>query len=131
MSDIHKIFAFLEQNPIQILSTSVANKPTSRPIGSASLIENRIYFCMNKDKAMYEELLANPNVCICVCAADFSWIRVFGEVKFDEDKAIKAEFIKRKKTRFESVDEPNFKVFYLENVKADLSVKGVKTRLEA
>ena len=127
---IAKIMRFLEQNPIQILSTSVNSQPNSRPVGSATLMNERIYFCMNKDKNMFEELCANDKICLCVCASDYTWLRLRARVVFDESLKLKEEFIRLGKTRFTSADDENFKLFYLVDIQAELSQNGVKTRLD-
>ncbi len=128
MSKIEKIATFLKENPIQILSTSIDNKPISRPLGSASLIEGKIYYCMNKDKKMFDELNQNPYVCVCVCAPDYSWLRLFAKACFDENLSVKQEFINLKKTRFENASDERFKVFYLSHVKAEIH-KGLEVEI--
>lgn len=120
MSKAEEIMDFLKQNSIQILSTCVNDRPISRPIGSATLINDRIYYCMNTNKAMFKQLQNNPKVCICVCANDLSWIRIFSKIVFDEDKNIKQEFINLGKTRFKSSDDENFGVFYLDELEAEI-----------
>lgn len=120
MNDTEKIMDFLSKNSIQILSTSVDNHPISRPIGSATLINNKIYYCMNNDKAMFGQLQANPFICICVCASDFTWIRIFAKAIFDENKTIKQKFIELGKTRFSDINDKRFAVFYLSEIKAQI-----------
>lgn len=128
MSKLKKIAEFLKANPIQILSTSIDNQPISRPLGSATLIGDKIYYCMNKDKKMFEELNKNPKVCVCVCAPNYSWLRLFAKVCFDESLKIKQEFINLKKTRFENPADERFKVFYLHDIIAEIH-KGLEVKI--
>ena len=120
MTNLEKIANFLSQNPVQILSTSIKNFPNSRPLGSAMLVGDRIYYCMNKNKNLFLELSENSNVCICVCGKDFSWIRINASVIFDDDLEPKKAFIKNGKTRFQSPEDENFAVFYLSKIKAEI-----------
>ncbi len=88
-NDIDKVMEFLQNNKIQILSTSADNKPISRPIGSAMLFKGKIWYCMNNDKSMFVQLQNNPNVCICVCSPEYSWIRIHAKVIFSNDREVK------------------------------------------
>lgn len=124
MKNITIIMNFLEQNKIQILSTICNNKPVSRPIGSAMFAKNRIWYCMNNDKPMFIHLMENPMICICVCANDYSWLRIHARVVFSNDKDIKTLYLERGSTRFKDVCDPCFSVFYLSEVNAELHKKG-------
>ncbi|MWV62260.1 hypothetical protein DCO58_05165 [Helicobacter saguini] len=124
MEKLQEIMSFLESNRIQIFSTSVDNKPVSRPIGSAALCNGRIWYCMNNDKPMFKQLQDNPNVCICVCGSDFSWIRIYARVVFSDDKLIKNMYMQRPNSSFKSVDDPRFSVFYLSEIRAEIHIKG-------
>ncbi|TQR33014.1 hypothetical protein DMB92_03380 [Campylobacter sp. MIT 99-7217] len=129
-NDLQELSSFLEKNSIQILSTSVQGIPHSRPIGSFMLALNKIWYCMNNDKTMFQELMANPEICICVCADDFSWVRINAKAVFEDNKTIKQSYIDKAKTRFEDANDEKFSVFYLDEIQAELSIRGVKRKLE-
>lgn len=124
MKDIISIYEFLKNNHIQILSTSIDNTPISRPIASALLYEEKIFYCMNKDKKMYEQLKINSKISICVCASDFSWIRINADAIFSDDLRVKQEYINQGRTRFKNANDDNFAVFYLKNIKAQIYKKA-------
>lgn len=124
MEKLQEIMRFLESNRIQIFSTSVDNVPHSRPIGSAMLCNGRIWYCMNNDKPMFRELCDNARVCICACASDFSWIRIYARVVFSDDKLIKNMYMQRPNSSFKSVDDARFSVFYLSEIRAEIHIKG-------
>lgn len=128
MQNLIKIMNFLESNPIQILST-IKNSGNdfivnSRPFGSAMMCKNKIWYCMNNDKNTFYEMNENPNICICVCSNDRSWIRIYAKAVFVDDKEIKAIYLKRPTNSFQSVDDPRFSVFYLNDIKAEIHAKG-------
>lgn len=127
-SQLQRIYQFLSQNKIQILSTSVANAPISRPIGSAQLIAGRIYYIMNNNKAMFAQMQDNPNICICVCAADYAWIRISARAVFTQDSSIKQYYIDNNLTRFKSADDKHFSVFYLSHITAEIH-KGAEVEV--
>lgn len=124
MDNLIIIYEFLKNNNIQILSTSIDNTPISRPVASALLYDKKIFYCMNKDKKMYEQLKINSKICICTYANDFTWIRINANVVFSNDLKIKQEYINQGKTRFKSANDNNFIVFYLQNIKAEIHKKS-------
>lgn len=126
MEKIQKIMDFLSNNTIQILSTikETSNMPNSRPFGSAMLLKNKIWYCMNNDKNTFIEMMANPNICICVCNSDRSWIRIYAKAIFSDDKEIKAIYLERPTNSFKSVNDPLFSVFYLSDIRAEIRTKG-------
>ena len=128
MTELQEIMQFLDSNRIQILSTSSDNKPISRPIGSAMLFDDKIWYCMNNDKPMFTQLIHNPHICICACASDFSWIRIYAKATFCDNKEVKKIYIQRPKSSFKSIDDPRFSVFFLDMVEAQIHThKHIKT----
>lgn len=126
MEKIQKIMNFLSNNTIQILSTikEISNMPNSRPFGSAMLLKNKIWYCMNNNKNTFIEMMTNPNICICVYNSDRSWIRIYTKAIFSDDKEIKAIYLERPTNSFKSVNDPLFSVFYLSDIKAEIHTKG-------
>lgn len=125
MKHIEIIMDFLEQNKIQILSTTYENKPISRPIGSAMLEKDRIWYCMNNDKPMFIQLQKNPMICICACAKDYSWIRIHAKAVFSNDKYIKIKYLERGLSSFKDINDLRFSIFYLSNMCVELHKKGM------
>lgn len=126
MLSMQQIVEFLESNPIQIFSTSSHNKPISRPIGSAMFHKGKIWYCMNNDKPMFQQLQENPFVCICVCALDFNWIRIHAKVIFSNDSEIREIYVKRPTNSFKDSHDERLSVFYLSQIHAQLYKKGEK-----
>ncbi|STQ85986.1 hypothetical protein LS73_002260 [Helicobacter muridarum] len=123
-SEFHEVASFLEQNNIQILSTSFNNNPISRPVGSVIIVDNKIWYCVGNDKLMFSQLQDNPRICICVCANDFSWIRIMADAVFNNDIAVKKIFISKGNTRFSDPDDDMMSIFYLSNVYAEIHRQG-------
>ncbi len=125
MEKLTIVMDFLQQNKIQILSTIHDSKPIARPIGSVMLAKNKIWYCMNNDKPMFMQLQQNPMVCICVCAQDYSWIRIHAKAVFSDDKDIKKQYLERGTSSFKDINDPRFSIFYLSDMHAELHIKGV------
>lgn len=124
MDSLSIIMDFLGRNSIQILSTIHENKPISRPIGSAFLAKNRIWFCMNNDKPMFAQLQQNPMISLCVCASDYSWLRLNAKVVFSDDMEIKQHYVNRKTSSFQDSNDPRLSIFYLSEITAEIHKKG-------
>lgn len=124
MTNLEIVANFLNQNRIQILSTIYNNEPISRPIGSAMLAKDRIWYCMNNDKPMFMQLQENPMICICACAKDYSWIRIHAQAVFRDDKDIKAKYLERGTSSFKDINDLRFSIFYLSDMRVEIHKKG-------
>jgi len=121
---INRIMAFIEANPILILSTSVKNRIYSRPIGSFKHIKGYIYFTMNNNKPLFSQLKTNPHICICACGADYTWLRIYAKAKVCESIEIKMFFIKQGFTRFSDINDPLFTIIKLDEMEAEIHKMG-------
>jgi uncharacterized pyridoxamine 5'-phosphate oxidase family protein len=67
---------------------------------------------------MFKQLTTVPFIEYSKTSKDFVWVRVSGEITFDDDIKKKArilEQIPELVAVFKAADNPNFKVFYLEH----------------
>jgi uncharacterized pyridoxamine 5'-phosphate oxidase family protein len=81
----------------------------------------RLYFCTLSIKDVYKQITTVPYIEYSKTTKDLTWARVSGEIKFDDDIKKKErlfEQIPEMKIPFQTVDNPGFKVFYLEHGKA-------------
>ncbi len=124
MKPIEEIMEFLDKNTIQIFTTLSNNMPYSRPMGSLMLHDERLWYCTTNDKQMFKQIEENPNVCICVCGSDFSWLRLNALAVFEDNKEIKSLYVQQTNNRFTDINDPHFYVFYLKDVIAALHIKG-------
>ena len=118
MTDVVK---FLTENPVQYLATiGQDGKPKCRPFMFCLEKYGKLWFCTNNTKDVYREMKENPRVEISVSSATFSWIRLNGQVVFENNLSIKEDCmnIPTVKGVYETPDNPIFEVFYLENTKA-------------
>lgn len=120
MSEVLPIL--LDPSAVAYLATVDEGKPRVRPWGAPYLAEKtgRMYFSTSSTKAVYRQLLDNPYVEYSKTTADNVWIRVSGEIRFDDDPAIKEEIFRHEpflSNIYQSLDNPVFKLFYLEQAK--------------
>lgn len=112
-----------DRSAIGYLATVDDGKPRVRPWGFMFEENGRLYFCTASTKDVYKQLTTVPYIEFSKTTKDMVWVRVSGEIKFDED-------IKKKEKIFEnapgleklykSPDNPIFKIFYLEHGKATI-----------
>jgi uncharacterized pyridoxamine 5'-phosphate oxidase family protein len=106
------VFATIDENTVQ-----------TRVFQSLWVEGNKVYFCTGAQKDVYKQLLSNPNASFCVENKYSPVLSVSGEVYFEEDLKLKEEAFRALpslKNLYESPENPNFKVFYID-------IKTVKT----
>lgn len=87
-----KTVDFLHEAKVFYHATVDGTHAQVRPINSVMVHDGRIYFETSSNKAMYRQMLENPNIAICGMA-DSKWIRITGKVVMDEsDEAKQAIF---------------------------------------
>ncbi len=120
-----EILNFLTENPVQFFATiGMDNKPKVRPFQFMLEKNGKLFFCTSNQKEVYGELTNNPYVELCSCNKEFStWIRIKGKVVFDDNLEIKTAIIEGNslvKSIYQTAFNPNFEIFYLENIEASI-----------
>ncbi len=100
------------------LATVEGGKPRVRPFAFMYEENGRFYFCTSSTKEVYRQLVACPFIEFTRTTEDMRWLRIKGEIKFDEDVRQKEkcfEYYPMLKDIYQSADNPVFKLFYLEH----------------
>ncbi|HWP95416.1 MAG TPA: pyridoxamine 5'-phosphate oxidase family protein, partial [Syntrophomonadaceae bacterium] len=108
---------------IGYLATVDDGKPRVRPFGFMFEDNGRLYFCTSSTKDVYNQITTVPFIEYSKTRKDFVWVRVSGEIRFDDDIKRKErilEQIPELTMVFQTADNPTFKVFYLEHGNAIL-----------
>ncbi|HOJ43786.1 MAG TPA: pyridoxamine 5'-phosphate oxidase family protein, partial [Syntrophorhabdaceae bacterium] len=108
-------------------------KPRVRPFGFVMKRDNRLYFCTNKTKEVYRNLIENPSTEICAVGKDgMTWLRIRGIVEFDESKEAKAQVFKEApqllKIYPKGADDEIFVTFYFKEAEAKLFSMGANPK---
>ena len=123
----------LKANPNGVFATQDGEKVKTRVFQFLFTDGNKVYFCTNSEKAVFAQLMANPNVSFCTFAKDFAPVlSVSGKVVFVEDLTLKERVFEENppiKGIFNTPDNPLFKLFYIdtEEVKTFSFAEGPKT----
>ncbi|WP_294658590.1 pyridoxamine 5'-phosphate oxidase family protein [uncultured Fusobacterium sp.] len=116
---MEKVIKFLQENSILFLATiGLDGKPKVRPFQFMLENEGKLYFCTSNQKKIYSELKNNPYVELSTSSKNFAWIRINGKVNFDNSLKLKNKIIENNslvKSIYQSGDNPNFEIFYLDN----------------
>lgn len=83
-------FEFLKNNRVFHIATVDGGKARVRPFGFIMKWNNALYFCTNKTKDVYKQMVQYPDIEISAISADMTWLRVRGRVVFDDTNEAKA-----------------------------------------
>lgn len=72
---------------IWYLATSEGEQPHVRPMDSATVVGERVYFGTAKDKNVYQQMVANPKVEV-FAMTDFGIYRFMAEVEVETDAEV-------------------------------------------
>lgn len=119
------VIDFLVQSQIQYFATvGLDGKPKVRPFQFMLEQAGKLYFCTSNQKSVFKELHEQPYVELCASGENFSWLRLSGKVAFTQDLAIKEQVQEASplaKSIYQTPDNPEFEVFYLDEAVATLS----------
>lgn len=83
-----KISEYLKESGVFYLATEDGDKPKVRPLGFCMELNGKIYLGIGKHKKSFQQILKNPQIEICTCAKDFSWIRINGKAIVDDSEEV-------------------------------------------
>lgn len=113
-----------KQGGMGYLATVDNGKPRVRPWGFKAEENGRLYFCTDSTKDVYRQLTVTPYIEFSTATREMVWIRVSGEIIFEEDlekKQMVLEKVPGVKEFYKSAENPIFKVFYIEHGSASIS----------
>ncbi|GAA4889145.1 pyridoxamine 5'-phosphate oxidase family protein [Ferrimonas pelagia] len=124
MSDAaNTILEFIQSTDVQYLATiGLDGRPKLRPVQMVYAEGGVPVYCTGTGKAMYQELMANPEIELCVCQ-QHRWVRLSGRVRWLEDRQVKQNIIERNAlvaSIYHSADNPLLAAFGFERAEATL-----------
>ena len=122
MSDIQKVYDFLNDAETYYLATVDGDQPRVRPFGTVLLSDGKIYIQTGKSKDVSKQLAANPKAEICAFK-NGEWIRVAGELINDDSHDVKVAMLEKmpQLKAMYSADDDNMQVLYFKNATATFS----------
>lgn len=113
------------------LATVDGGKPRVRPFAFMFAENGRFYFCTASNKDVYRQLTECPFIEYTKTSEDMRWLRISGEITFDEDIRHKEEcfaVFPMLQDIYQTPDNPLFKVFYLEHGNASIDSMTTEPR---
>ena len=146
---INDIASYLDGVGLQYMATvGLDGKPKVRPVQYMVVRGGRLWFCTNKEKAMYAEMQKSPFVELCGSRLQedeitTAWIRFSAEAVFADDAGDEAREVKKAIMEKSAIvrelygnnpDHPLLAVFCLKNLQGSLNnlghVKGLEERAD-
>jgi uncharacterized pyridoxamine 5'-phosphate oxidase family protein len=127
-------YDFLKANQVFHLATVDGTKARVRPFGFIMKRNNALYFCTNKTKDVYKQMVKYPDVEMSAMGPDGTWLRLCGKAVFDESRDSKAQAFAESAMLLQiypkGADEEIFVTFYLKDAEAKLySFTGAPQKL--
>ena len=82
---------FLKTNRVFHVATVDGARARVRPFSFIMKWNTALYFCTNKTKDVYKQMLQSPDIEISSMGPDGTWLRVRGRIAFDETREAKAQ----------------------------------------
>lgn len=122
ITSLSDIVAFIDLNYTGFLATKgTCGNPRVRPVQSALVHNDRIYFATSIHKNLYKHIQNHSGIEYCTCCNDGSFLRLRGEARIanhiDAKEAMMQHYPSIKE-KYKSPDNPDFAVFYLDNISA-------------
>lgn len=86
-----KTVDFLHEAKVFYHATVDGTQAQVRPINSVMVYNGKIYFETSNKKAMYRQMLENPNISVCGMAGS-QWLRLTAKAVMDESDEAKRAF---------------------------------------
>ncbi len=121
MEKLQKISDYLTSAQRFYLTTVDGLTPKSRPIGFHMVVGDKIYFGTGEHKAVYKQMVANPNVEICA-SIDSGFLRFYGKDAFTTDPTLVEqtfEVMPHLRKMYNEETGLVMTLFYLENATAE------------
>ena len=81
-----RINEYLSECGVFFLATVNGDRPRLRPLGAHLEMDGKVLFGVGDFKAVYRELVANPNAEIVACKKNGHWLRYSGRAVFETDE---------------------------------------------
>lgn len=119
------VFNYLKSLEVNFLATKAENGVSCRPFGDPVKFDDKIYMLTQANKSVAKQLAADNHICIVAYKpTEHNWLRIFAEAIDDSDnmeakQAIINEFDWAEEAGY-TLDNPEFKCYYLANAKAEI-----------
>lgn len=117
-------YEFLKANPIFHLATVDGTKARVRPFGFSMIRDKKLYFCTNKTKDVFKQLVQYPDIEISGMGSEGTWLRIRGKVAVDDSRDAKVQAFAEAPNLLQiypkGADDETYVTFYFTEAQATL-----------
>lgn len=121
MSNVEKVYEFLDKAKVFYFLTTEGDQPKGRPFGFKMLVDGKLYFGTGTFKKCFRQLSENPKVEVLATVGG-EFLRYDGTVKIVKDDAL-LEKVREAMPQIMAIYDKNgweMGLFYLENGHAEI-----------
>ena len=130
-----RIYEYLKNAHLFYIATCEGDQPRVRPFGFVMKFHEKLWFSIVEGKLVFDQILKNPKVELCIIGKDGTWLRLAGTAVFDEAEeaeATEARNQARKEGEGKGPDlkkiykdgAPKTRLFYLKDCDARIYAHG-------
>lgn len=115
---VKEIAGILAETSMCFIATVSGNEPRVRAFQYQFEQDGKLWFCTARSKDVFKQLQTNPAVEICAVKQDMTWVRVNGNVTFEDSRAVKERILSEQpfiKSIYGTADNPDFTTFCVEH----------------
>ena len=122
MTNIERVYEFLEAAGTYYLATVEGDQPRVRAFGTQLLYEGKLYIQTGKIKPVSKQIKANPKVEICAFK-DGQWLRLSGILEEDDRREVKKAMLDKMPSlrAMYNEDDGNTEMLYFKSGEATFS----------
>jgi len=122
MESIKRIAKLLNKSKYFFFATSADEQPDVRPFNAVVEFEGKVYLYTNNRNSAFKQIKANPKVGICALIDDDRWLKMRGEIVFDNRVEVKRAMLDANPNlkKLYTENDKIFEVFYLKNITAKI-----------
>ncbi len=122
MTNVERVYEFLEAAGTYYLATIEGDQPRVRAFGTQLLYEGKLYIQTGKIKPVSKQIKANPKVEICAFK-DGQWLRLSGVLEEDDRREVKKAMLDKMPSlrAMYNEDDGNTEMLYFKSGEATFS----------
>ncbi|MBR3266584.1 MAG: pyridoxamine 5'-phosphate oxidase family protein [Bacilli bacterium] len=122
MTNVERVYEFLEAAGTYYLATVEGDQPRVRAFGTQLLYEGKLYIQTGKIKPVSKQIKANPKVEICAFK-DGQWLRLSGILEEDDRREVKKAMLDKMPSlrAMYNEDDGNTEMLYFKSGEATFS----------
>lgn len=86
-----RIYEYLKNAHLFYIATCEDDQPRVRPFGFVMKFHDKLWFSVVEGKLVFDQMMKNPKIELCIIGTDGTWLRVAGTAVFDPEEELLAK----------------------------------------